>query len=206
MGVGHDLYRMLRAGMPPEWSPGERLVALIIADACNDRTYEGYIPLEQLCAETGYTPSALSDVLRRLGRRGYEMRIPRRTGTDGRPVYATKGHATGYRVPILKPRPAPALTAVDNSADRPGLDGGFENKGPGETAKGPAVTGQRPRRDRPLTPTTPTTPNNHHLAVIPPAGGTPPAPVDNSNLISQLPPIYVAARLAVDARNGKDHP
>src|SRR5262249_45808109 len=102
--MGFDLYRMLRAGMPNEWTQGERLVALIIADACNDRTRLGYISNQQLCAETGYTQVGLRRVFQRLSEHGYEMRVSHGIGSDGRPVFAARGHATDYHVPTLKPR------------------------------------------------------------------------------------------------------
>ena len=30
--MGHELYRMIRDGAPPDWSPLMRLVAMVIAD------------------------------------------------------------------------------------------------------------------------------------------------------------------------------
>ena len=156
--MGFDLYRMLRAGMPPEWSQGERLVALIIADACSDRTGMGYIPNQQLCAETGYTPRSLSDVLLRLSKRGSEMRIPHGEGKDGRPVFAARGHGTEYVVPVLKPRSSPGLSKGRSS---PGL-----SKGPVLTAKGPVLTGDSPGPHRPPTPVHPPNPNKHDAPVV----------------------------------------
>jgi hypothetical protein len=162
---------MLRAGMPAEWSQGERLVALIIADACSDRTGTGYIANEQLCTETGYTQKSLSDVLRRLSRHGYEMRVPHGLGKDGRPVFAARGHGTDYRVPILKPRSTPDLslaTPVDNLPERPGPHRAFAEKGPVLTAKGPVLTGDRSGPHRTPTPVHLTNPKNLGLAVITP--------------------------------------
>ena len=103
--MGYVLYRMLRAGMPAEWTSGERLVALIIADDANDETRASWISNAQLCQETGLTPESLSKVLKRLAARGYEMRVAHGRGKDGRLVFATRGHATDYTVPILSPRP-----------------------------------------------------------------------------------------------------
>src|SRR5215469_2506524 len=154
--MGYDLYRMLRAGMPAEWSQGERLVALIIADACNDRTGLGYISNQQLCTETGYAPEGLSKVFRRLSQRGYEMRIPHGTGKDGRPVYAARGHGTDYCVPILKPRPTHGLCDPEEGrAETRALE-----KGRAVGGKGRALARESPCADTAPTPVPPTTPNN----------------------------------------------
>lgn len=139
--MGHDLYRMLRMGMPADWTPGERLVALIIADSCYDRTQTGRISLDQLCHETGYTANSVSSILLKLSRRGYEMRVEKGTGKDGRPVFATRGHATDFQVPILPPRPkalsGPGLSGMEG----PAVAGAFFEKGPAVAGQGPAVAG-----------------------------------------------------------------
>ena len=113
--MGYLLYRMLRVGMPAEWTSGERLVALIIADDCNDQTRTGWITNAQLCEETGLSAQGVATALRKLGRRGFEMRIPAGIGKDGRPVYAARGHATTYLVPMLAPRPVKASPQRDLS-------------------------------------------------------------------------------------------
>ncbi len=103
--MGFLLYRMLRAGMPPEWASGMRLVALIIADDANDETRLSWIRNEQLCEETGLTPRGVRDALQALGDHDYEMRVSHGTDKRGRPVYAARGHSVDYRVPIMPPRP-----------------------------------------------------------------------------------------------------
>lgn len=171
MRVGYDLYRMLRAGMPATWTQGERLVALIIADNVSDRTRTGYIPNEQICEETGYTPKSLSDVLLRLSRHGYEMRIPHGTGKDGRPVYASRGHGTDYTVPILTPRtkarPSPGLS-VDNPESKPRSTPGLTLERPGPDRQRPGPDGESPGPDRTPTPNYLTNPNKQSVAVITP--------------------------------------
>lgn len=201
--MGYDLYRMLRAGMPAEWTQGERLVALIIADNVSDRTRCGYIPNEQLCEETGYTPKSLSDVLLRLSRHGYEMRIPHGTGKDGRPVFASRGHGTDYCVPILppreKPRFSPDLTAP-GPVENPGLkarsspDLSAERPGPDRQRPGPDR--ESPGPDRTPTPKNLPNPNNHALAVITPSVEDSPRVHRPSQEpgIDELLPIEAAAR------------
>ena len=34
--MGSDLYRMIRDGAPPDWTPAMRLVAMVIADDARD--------------------------------------------------------------------------------------------------------------------------------------------------------------------------
>jgi hypothetical protein len=130
--VGHDLYRMLRAGMPPDWTAAERVVALILGDVCSDRTRTGFITNEQLCAESGLKPGSLRTILARLGAHGFEMRVELSKGSDGRPVYATSGRGRGgravdYRCPLLPPRGAKGAILVapleDAAVDNPPGDG-----------------------------------------------------------------------------------
>ena len=117
--MGYLLYRMLRAGMPRDWTASERVVALIIADDCNDQTRTGWITNAQLCEESGLAPQSLSKVLKRLASRGYEMRVAHGRGKDGRPVYATRGHATDYTVPMLSPRPESPCDGTPFSERKP---------------------------------------------------------------------------------------
>jgi len=160
--MGYDLYRMLRAGMPPEWTQGERLVALIIADSCNDRTGLGYISNQQLCTETGYTPVGLRRVFQRLSERGYEMRVSHGVGSDGRQVFAARGHATDYQVPVLKPRSTYRLCASEQ---------GDTTVPPTEKGDTPVPEGDTPVPLRRYSGTAPTpvhppNPNNHYSPVV----------------------------------------
>lgn len=106
--------------MPSDWTAGERVVALILADVCNDRTRDGFITNEQLCEESGLKPGSLRSILSRLGEHGFEMRVPLSVGKDGRPVYATSGRGRGgravsYRCPILPPREAKGAILIPPS-------------------------------------------------------------------------------------------
>jgi hypothetical protein len=136
---------MLRAGMPPDWTAGERVVAMILADVCNDRTRRGYISNEQLCEESGLEPGSLRSILARLGRHGFELRVPLSTGKDGRPVYATSGRGRGgravtYECPILVPREAKDAILI------PSFDGeAVDNLSP-EPPKGATVSAPLPER------------------------------------------------------------
>jgi hypothetical protein len=209
--MGHSLYRMLRHGMPDDWSPGERLVALIVADICDDKTHSGWISNKRLCTETGYKTKALSDVLRRLAGRGYEVRVIHGYGKDGRPVYAARGHSTDYRVPILPPRPV----AVDKPRKVPSARGLSERKGPVETAERSGPDGIKARSTPdPLPSSTPAEPlNATPLLTEPHVEGNGAAPVQDRD----LPPEegqdgdgysgkhrLIAARQAAEARQARE--
>lgn len=135
--LGHDLYRMVRAAMPADWTHGERVVALLLADMCNDRTRRpppGMNVTGQLLLETGAAAGTLGNILASLARKGCEVR--RSIGTDkhGQPVYAAKGHALDYEFPLLAPRgaegplwsgpsSAKVHSPVEQTAKGPLLDG-----------------------------------------------------------------------------------
>lgn len=114
--MGHDLYRMLLAGAPADWTTGERLIALVIADHCSDRTNAGYLSNTELCRETGLAPQTVRRLLASLAVRGYEFRVPIARGQDGRLVYSNRGRATDYRVPIIPPRPQGAQFRAPSEA------------------------------------------------------------------------------------------
>jgi hypothetical protein len=125
--VGFRLYREIRDFAPDDWTPGELIVALMIADDARDDTRASWIPLPLLCQRTRLKPSTVRELLGRLGARGYEFRVIHGYGKDGRPVFATRSHAVDYVVPdMLKgdaiPSPLPlkalesrTLNPVDNS-------------------------------------------------------------------------------------------
>jgi hypothetical protein len=163
--LGHDLTRMLRAGMPRGWTAGERCVALILADVCNDRTRRppaGLNPSEILCEELSITPGTLGNILASLARKGCEFRVPFGRDKHGRPVYAAKGHAVEYAFPMITPRDAkgPLLGGPNGSGlvetppaasfQGPFSDGPSLPKVHSPVAKGPPVSG-------PHTPITPST-------------------------------------------------
>ncbi len=102
--MGFNLYREIRDRAPVEWTAGERLVALMIADDARDDTRKSWIKLGDLCARTGLRPRGVGDALWRLAGRGHEFRVPISDNKHGRPVFAANGHAVNYLVPRLPPR------------------------------------------------------------------------------------------------------
>jgi len=149
--MGHDLYREVKAGMPPEWDPAMHLIALLIADAVRDgdpnrRTHgyhiEGWADgdgrwHDGLTEESGMEAASVRGVLERLGRAGYEMRVPITTGKNGRPVFAAKSHKVDFVVPPLEPRQPPPQSRDEERA--------FERQSRDEER---AYSGQRRARER----------------------------------------------------------
>jgi hypothetical protein len=134
--------------MPADWTAGERVIALLVADTCNDATHTGYFKdgIKQLATESGMTPESVSNTLRRLAKRGFEMRVSHGTGKDGRPVIATHGHQTDFRMPILPPRPDEAPSVDGPSRDL------WETKAHPPVAEAPSLSGEAPSVDGPHSP------------------------------------------------------
>lgn len=119
--VGYKLYREIKDHAPDDWTAGERLIALIIADDASDRTRCSRLPLYRLLEQSGYQDRMVRKLLARLAERGFEFRVSSAAAKDGRPVFATKGHAVSYRVPHMlkggnRVPPLPFSEPVDNSA------------------------------------------------------------------------------------------
>lgn len=110
--VGHDLYREVRDYLPRDLSQGELNVAWIIADDAGELTRRSWIDNRLLCHYARLGPTGVRAALQRLAARGLEFRMPKGTGTDGRPVFATKGSSVDYYVPTVDQMLAIGDTAV----------------------------------------------------------------------------------------------
>ena len=120
--MGYRLYREIRDYAPLDWTPTERLVALMIADDAGEETRKSWIKLPELMARTGVrTESGIRQALQRLAKRGYEFRVPIAKGKDGRSVFAVKGHSLDFIVPPMPDRRLsgvayPKATVMDGKA------------------------------------------------------------------------------------------
>ena len=115
MSVGYKLSLYLRDFAPADWTSGELVVALMIADDASDSTRQSWLALPELCFRARLKESSVRAALRKLAARGFEFRVAHGTGKDGRPVFAARGHAVDYIVPdILKAASALAPLPVDN--------------------------------------------------------------------------------------------
>jgi len=105
--MGYELYRHVLNHAPAELDPTARAVLAVIADDANERTRISRIPMDLLMHRSGVGRDALKKVFRRLARAGYEIRIPVGTDALGRPIYAMRGRATQYRIPVFPERDVP---------------------------------------------------------------------------------------------------
>ena len=132
--IGHELYRMIRDGAPPCWTPLMRLVAETIADDARDPgqgpSGDGGWPwsaipvtgcyrkgkwIDGITERTGMSKRAISRTLTDLARVGYEMREVVGRGADGRVVFTTTGHSMRFRVPRLVPATHPSARQIRRS-------------------------------------------------------------------------------------------
>jgi hypothetical protein len=101
VAVGYRLYREIRDFAPPDWTPGELVVALMIADDAKDETRRSWIANAELCYRTRLGARAVRKHLCSLAARGFEFRVIHGYDMNGSPVFAAKGHAVDYLVPDM---------------------------------------------------------------------------------------------------------
>lgn len=119
--MGYTLRREVRAYLsdPRSFVDGkdatslERLIAVEIASEADDKTrncqrYDKHlrrwvptVTVELLTEWTGHGEATVSEMLRRLSKRGLELRKEVSKDRNGNPVYARKGRATEFYVPHL---------------------------------------------------------------------------------------------------------
>ena len=117
--MGYQLYREIKNHAPEDWTAGERLVALVIADSANERTRRSKMPIYELMEQTGYSNRMICKCLDKLRDRGFEFRTSYGIRKDGQPIYTCRGRAVAYQVPHLvkdgtRVPPLPLEIPVDN--------------------------------------------------------------------------------------------
>lgn len=112
--VGYRLYREIRDFAPQEWTSGEMLVALMIADDARDGERISWIAPAELARRCRMGDRAIRKTLEKLAAKGYEFRVGHGKGKDGREVYATKDHPIEYVVPDILAIAAARAGLVDN--------------------------------------------------------------------------------------------
>jgi hypothetical protein len=194
--MGYRLYREIRDRAPAQWTAGERLVALMIADHADDNTRKAIrLPVagyrrerdgrwvDGLTDRTGLSAAGVSKALQRLAARGFEFRIPISVGKDGRPVFAAKGHALDFAVPAIPQRAdnGPGLERADHNP-------AFEqraDRSPANSAKGRTVVLQRADGGPPPFPQVPSEelfPQVHHARA---REAQPPSATERGNRLLQ---------------------
>lgn len=121
MNVGYKLYRQIRDFAPQDWTSGELVVALMIADAAGEQTRRAYIEAEDLAKLCRMTASGVRKNLEKLARKGFEFRVQQGRDKSGKPVYAVNGNGVEYQLPAifadLQRGSAVAFGLVDKLAD-----------------------------------------------------------------------------------------
>lgn len=89
---------------PAELTPAERLLLVAIAEKADEQSRMSWPGMDTLTRRTGLCDRRVRQVLADLAARGYEVRVQRGVDKHGKPVFATKGHRTEYRVPTFRQR------------------------------------------------------------------------------------------------------
>jgi hypothetical protein len=97
--MGWKLARNVLDNAPGDLSPAERLVLEVIAFSVRDDTGQGWIDDTKLHRRTGMSSQGVACALRRLSKRGFELRVPTGIDKKGRTTYAHRGRARTYRIP-----------------------------------------------------------------------------------------------------------
>ena len=160
--MGHELYRMILAGAPPDWTTPMRQVAGVIADDARDPSQGppddggwpwSAIPVrgcwtrdggwrDGIAEKTGMSERAISRALTDLARAGYEMREPLGRGKNGRLAFTAPERGMRFRVPLLEPRKPPERPP-EMATERP-PDTATDRRRPPETA---SSDGRQKRRN-----------------------------------------------------------
>lgn len=108
--MGVELIMDVLDHAPPDLTPAERLVLVIIAERASDQTREAWPGgrdgwgLPTIAVRAGLKTQSVQHIFHTLARRGLEVRMPIGQDRRGRPVYAHEGHQTSYRLPHFAQR------------------------------------------------------------------------------------------------------
>lgn len=149
-----ELTEWLRTPAAEGLTPAERCVLFAIAERCHESTRrmlrhrsDDEQLVDRIAAVTGCDrEGALKRAFRKLAKRGLEVRVPIRTGKDGRPVFTFDGHSMEFRLPefpasVDLPRGGTdsyPSGPVDNSGDPVDNPSGDHGRGGTETHPSPS--------------------------------------------------------------------
>ena len=117
MGVGYKLYRLIKAHAPRDWTSGELVVALMIADDANDDTRLSYMTPQALAGDCRMSIRGVRDNLQKLAGKGFEFRAIKGRDRHGNAMYAVKGNDVQYQVPDIFGRLARAAQVAHGLVD-----------------------------------------------------------------------------------------
>ena len=99
--MGYQLYREVRDYAPQDWTSGEMVVALMIADDARDASRSSWIFPGELARRCRMTQRGVRKNLEKLASKGYDFRVGHGSGKDGREVYAARDKPIEYVVPDI---------------------------------------------------------------------------------------------------------
>ena len=119
--MGYKLWRQIRDHAPQDWTSGELVVALMIADSANEQTRRAYITADDLRTLCRMGDGGIRKNLQKLLEKGFEFRVPQGRDKTGKTIYAVSGNGVEYQVPAifgdLQKGSAVAYGLVDKLAD-----------------------------------------------------------------------------------------
>jgi hypothetical protein len=99
--VGYELYRQIRDLAPQNWTSGELVVALMIADSAGEHTRRSYLDANELSRRARMSPRGVSKALEKLKEKGFEFRVSKGRDHTGKDIYAVSGKQVEYQVPDI---------------------------------------------------------------------------------------------------------
>lgn len=88
---------------PAELTTPERFLLVLLAKAARDEARTCWPGMDTLANQMGVSERRVRQLLNQLAQHGYEVRVPSGVDKNGMPVFASKGHATVYRLPVFDP-------------------------------------------------------------------------------------------------------
>lgn len=102
--LGYELYREVLNHAPDGLDPAGLLLLLVVADDANDRSRLSYATRDQLVLWLRMDHwRSIQKIFTRLAEAGVEVRVAFAKDKHGRPVFATRGNRTVYRIPEFAP-------------------------------------------------------------------------------------------------------
>ena len=95
------LYRQIRDYAPQNWTSGELVVALMIADSANEQSRRSYLEAPELARRCRMSERGVSKALEKLKERGFEFRVGKGKDRNGKEIYAVSGKHVEYQVPDI---------------------------------------------------------------------------------------------------------
>jgi hypothetical protein len=116
--VGYKLYRQIRDYAPQDWTSGELVVALMIADAAGEDTLRAYIDSDELYRRCRMTDSGVRKNLQKLAEKGFEFRVVIAEDKHGNALYGIPGKRAEYQVPGIFTRLARGAAVAYGLVDK----------------------------------------------------------------------------------------